>query len=242
MWDVIKEIIVGAKSTKGSFPRRMIIDGQEIFDQGKIANCFNKFFVDIGPKLASMIPESQTKFDQYLNPHQTLMGEANLTDDEIKEALRSLKPNKSPGYDNISSSVVNETSDIFFTPLKYIFNLLLQQGIFPENLKIAKVSPIYKKDEEFLLTNYRPISVLPCFSKLLERVMYNRHFKHLSENSILYEKQFGFQTSHSTEHAILLLVNQLYQSFNESKFTLGIFIDLRKAFDIVDHKILTKKT
>ena len=64
----------------------MIIDDQEIFDQGKIANCFNKFFVDIGPKLASMIPESQTKFDQYLSPYQTRMGEANLTDDEIKRS------------------------------------------------------------------------------------------------------------------------------------------------------------
>ena len=156
------------------------------------------------------------------------MGEANLTDDEIKEVLRRINPKKSPGYDNISSSVVNETSDIFFTPLKYIFNFSLQQPIFPENLKITKVSPIYKKDEEFLLTNYRPISVLPCFSKLLERIMYNRLFKYLSENSILYEKQFGFQTSHSTEHALLLLVNQLYQSFHGSKFTLGIFIDLSK--------------
>ena len=188
-----------------------------------------------------MIPESQTKFDQYLNPHQTLMGEANLTDDEIKESLKSLKLNKSPGYDNISSSVVNETSGISFTLLKYIFNHSLQQGILPENLKIAKVSPIYKKDEEFLLTNCRPISVLPCFSKFLERIMYNRLFKYLSENSILYEKQFGFETSHSTEHAILLLVNQLYQSFDESKSKLGIFIDLSKAFDTVDHKILTKK-
>ena len=235
------EIIGGAKSTKGTFPKRMIIDDQEISDQGKIANCFNKFFVDINPKLASMIPESQTKFDQYLNPHQTFMSDPNLTDDELKEALRSLKPNKSPGYDNISSNVVNETSDIFFTPLKYIFNLSLQQGIFPESLKIAKVSPVYKKDEEFLLTNYRPISVLPCFSKLLERIIYNRLFKYLSENSILCKKQFGFQTSHSTEHAILLLVNQLYQSFDESKLTLGIFIYLSKAFDTVDHKILTKK-
>ena len=233
---------MGAKSTKGSFPKRMIIDDQEIFDQGKIANCFNKFFVDIGPKLASMVSESQTKLDQYLNLHQTLMGEANLSDDETKETLRSLKPNNSPEYNNIYSNMVNETSDIFFTPLKYILNLLLQQGIFPENLNIAKVSPIYKKDEEFLLTNYRPISVVPCFSKLLERIMYNQLFNYLSENSILYEKQFGFQTSRSTEHAILLLVNQLYQSFNESKLTLGIFIDLRKAFDIVDHKILTKKT
>ena len=137
--------------------------------------------------------------------------------------------------------MVNETSDKFFTPLKHVFNPSLQQGIFPENLKIAKVFPIYKKDEEFLLTNYRPISVLPCFSKLLEHIMYNRLFKYLSENSILYEKQFGFQTSHSTEHAILLLVNQLYQSFDESKFTLGIFIDLSKAFDTVHHRILTKK-
>ena len=68
--------------------------------------------------------------------------------------------------------------------------------------------------------------------------MYNRLFKYLSENSMLYKKQFGFQTSHSTEHAILLLVNQLYQSFDESKFTLGIFIDLSKAFDTVDHKKL----
>ena len=148
----IKIIIMGAKSTEGSFPRGVIIDGQEIFDQGKIANCFNKFFVDIRPKLASMIPESQTKFDQLqtkFDPHQTLMGEANLTDDEIKETLRSLKPNKSPGYENISSSVVNETSDILFTPLKYIFSLSLQQGIFPENLKIANVSPIYRKMKSF---------------------------------------------------------------------------------------------
>ena len=78
-WDVIKEIIGRAKSIKGSFPERMIIDGQEILDPGKIANCFNKFFIDTGPKLASMIPELQTKFDQYLNPQQTFLGEANLT-------------------------------------------------------------------------------------------------------------------------------------------------------------------
>ena len=121
----------------------MIVDGQEIFDQGLIANCFNTFFVDIGRKLASMIPKLQAKFDQFLNPQQTFMGEVKLTDNEVKESLKTLKPNKSSGYDSISSNVVNETSDIFFNLLKYIFNLSLQQGIFPENLKIAKVSPIF---------------------------------------------------------------------------------------------------
>ena len=145
----------------------MIVDGEEIFDQGKIGNCFNKLFLDICEKLISVIPELQTKLDQYLNPHQTLMGKANPTHDEVKEVLRSLKHTKTPGNDNISSNVINETSDIFFTPLKYIFNLLLQQGIFPENLKIAKVPPICQKVGEFLPRNYRPISVLPCFSKLL---------------------------------------------------------------------------
>ena len=129
---------------------------------------------------------------------------------------------------------------LFFTHLKLFFNLLLQQGIF-QNLKISKVSLIYKKDEELLLTNYKLISVLQCFSELLECKMYNRLSKHFSEKSILYENQFIFQTSHSTEHGLLLRVNQLYQSLNESKYTLGIFIDLSKTFVSVNHEILTKK-
>ena len=95
------------------------------------------------------------------------MGKANPTHDEVKEVLRSLKHTKTPGNNNISSNEINETSDIFFKPLKYVFNLLLQQGIFTENLKIAKVHPICQKVGEFLPRNYRPISVFPCFSKLL---------------------------------------------------------------------------
>ena len=118
-WDVIKEIIRRVKSTKGSFPKRMITDGHEIFDQGKTANYFNNFYVDIGPKLVSIIPESQIKYDQYLNPHQNFIDEANLIDDKLKEALRSWKLNKSSRYDSISPNVINEASDIFFTHLYF---------------------------------------------------------------------------------------------------------------------------
>ena len=88
-WDVIKEILGRTKSSKGSILKRMIIDGHEIFDQEKIVNCFNEFFLDIDLKLASIRPELQTKFDQYLNPHQFFMGQANLIDDKLKETLRS---------------------------------------------------------------------------------------------------------------------------------------------------------
>ena len=110
--------------------------------------------------------------------------------------------------------------------LLYIFNQSLQSGIFPDKLKIARVTPSFKKGSDSELGNYRPISVLPCFSKILEKIMYNRLYKHLKEKDILYKKQFGFQQKHSIER---------------NQFTLGIFIDLSKDFDTVDHKILISK-
>ena len=92
-----------------------------------------------------------------------------------------------------------------------------------------------------LMDNYRPISVLPCFSKNLERIIYNRLYSFFSENNISYKKQFGFQKQHSTDHAIVHLVNEILKSFENNCYTLGVFIDLTKAFDTVDHNILLKK-
>ena len=121
-----------------------------------------------------------------------------------------------------------------------IFSLSLKKGIFPEKLKIAKVSPIFKKGDTSILSNYRPISVLPCFLKILERIMYSRLYTYLAENNILFNKQFGFRAGHSTEQATLELIDQISDSFNDKSYFLGIFIKLLKAFDTVDHKILLK--
>ena len=123
----------------------------------------------------------------------------------------------------------------------YIFNLFLAKGIFPDDLKIARVTPVFKAGNENEVGDYRPISILPCFSKLLERIMYNRLFKYLTTNEILYKKQFGFQEGHSTEHAIMQVSNNINNSFEKNHFTLGVFIDLSKAFGAVDRYILITK-
>ena len=115
------------------------------------------------------------------------------------------------------------------------------KGIFPGDLKIAKVTPIYKADNSSNVSNYRPISQLPCFSKMLERIMCNRLQKYLKDQNILYDKQFGFQTGHSTDHAIAQLVDQIYEAFEKNEYALGVFIDLSKVSDTVDYSILLRK-
>ena len=148
---------------------------------------------------------------------------------------------KIPGYDEIGFHVIQKCFGELYDPLKFNFKLSLEKEIFPDDLKIARVTPVFKGGDSSKLGNYRPTSVLPCFSKLLERIMYNYFYKYLLENKILYPKQFGFQVRNSTDHAIIQLVDQIFQTFENNLYTLGRFIKLSKVFDTVDHTILPKK-
>ena len=121
-------------------------------------------------------------------------------------------------------------------PFKYLFGKFIEKDVFPNALKIARVTPLFSD-----ISNYRHISVLACFSKILERIMYNRLYKYPTTEKLLYSKQFGFQTGLSSEHALVKLVDQIYKSLEKDHYTLGVFIDLSKAFDTIDHTILIRK-
>ena len=125
--------------------------------------------------------------------------------------------------------------------LSDIFNKAFSTGQFPPVLKIAKIIPIHKKQSRVDYTNYRPISLLPNIEKIIEKLMYKRLSNFLDINNLIYSLQFGFQAKYSTTHALIYLTESIRQSLDEGRFGCGIFVDLQKAFDTVDHKILLHK-
>ena len=192
-----------------------------IGDPYKIANKFNEYFVNIGPGLAKKLPDSEITFDKYLtNKNNNNFFIEPATKHEIE--IQNLNSKKSPGYDGISSQVIKTIAKEISESLSHIFNLTFLSGTIPNGLKIALVTPIYKANKKNEFKNYRPISVLSCFSKLLEKLMYKRLIK-------------------STEHAVIELVDKVSKTIDKGEYTIGIFLDLSKAFDTINHKILIQK-
>ena len=153
----------------------------------------------------------------------------------------NFKSNKSAGFDNISPSVIKNIMPIIAQPLANIFNMSLSTGIFPDALKIARVVPIFKSDDKTLVNNYRPISVLPIFSKLLEKIVFKRLTSYMEAFNFLTDKQYGFREKHSTYMALVELLDRISEEIDDKKFSLGVFIDLSKAFDTINHKVLLSK-
>ena len=213
----MKEIIGKSKVIHQNLPNNLKINKTSITDKKIIADKFNKFFINIGLNMAAKIPPSNMNFDSYLPHACTIFAVKSVTEEELKRTFFSIKPSKTPGYDNINVNVIKKIYEELKTSLMQIFNPSLSTGIFPDKIKIAKVSPIFKNGEKDLLTNYRPISVLPCFSKILERIMYDRLYSYFIENKILFKKQFRFRSGHSTDHVLLELIDQICECFDKKK-------------------------
>jgi hypothetical protein len=217
-------------------------NNMKINDPRDIAEEFNQFFVNVGPELAKQIPHTLNSPKEFLRDNYCKsMFFIPSTAEEISDIISNLKNSTSSGYDNIPIKIIKECKLELSPILSHINNYSMLEGIFPDSLKIAKVVPIYKNGNALAVSNYRPISVLTSCSKITEKIIYNRLEKYIINNSILHKNQFGFRSKMSTCMALLELLDKLSQSIDEKKLTVGIFIDLAKAFDTVNHRILLEK-
>ena len=209
-----------------------------------IANYFNEYFVNIGADLSSRLPQcsSNNNFYDFMpcSVSQSIFCE-DISTDELFQTIAHLKNKKSSGPDNISTFILKQCSDILTSPLLHIFNSSLFEGEFPNQLKVAKVVPIFKNGDAMLVSNYRPISLLNVLSKILERLVYKRVLDFLNKNDILYKYQFGFRTGFSTSLALMEVTDMIYDCLDNNLLVLGLFLDLKKAFDTVNHEILLQK-
>jgi len=179
-----------------------------------------------------------TSYIQQVNDSTLFL--APTTESEICSIIKNFKL-ASPGHDDIHAKIVKKTSSPILKLLSYLINASLSQGVFPDELKIAKVIPLYKANDPTHVNNYRPVSVLPVFSKLFERIVYLRLLKFVNTSNLFYQYQFGFRENHSTLLALTVLLDKISDSFNNSEIIVGIFLDFKKAFDTIDHNILLQK-
>ena len=138
--------------------------------------------------------------------------------------------------------IAKQCIDNYVVPLTYIINMSLIENIFPSELKLTKVVPIFKSKESDKVPNYKLISVLSFFSKIFKKIIYNTIVNFMDKNDTFYQYQFGFRKSHSTQYAIITLVDKNISSLDSGDLIIGVFLDLKKAFDTVNHHILFKKT
>ena len=163
-----------------------------------------------------------------------------VSEQEVSDIIKSLN-NSSAGWDQFPTSIAKQCFKNFIKPLTALINRSFREGIFPTELKRAKVVPIYKAGDKSLINNYRPISILSFYSKVFEKLMYNKLYNFIETNDILYAHQFGFRRGHSTQQAIISLIDKITKAINTNDIVISVFIDLKKAFDCVPTDILLAK-
>ncbi len=245
LWKTLNTILPKKRSVS---PSSLDIDGKVLESDSDICNGFNKHFVDVARKLIdeNVCASDNSDFDfNVYNCEQNVTNSdlclPHVSCDFVNNEILGMSTGKATGFDDVSVKILKLARPAIVDSLTYIINMSLQTGVFPHEWKIAKVVPLHKGGSLNDANNYRPISILACASKILERAVHNHMYSFLVENNLLNPNQSGFRPHHSTETCLTDMIDNWLCNMNEGKMTGVAFIDLRKAFDTVNHSILLKK-
>ena len=243
IWKTLNELI--NKPKKNTNVSKTFVEAcstNAINNPKEIADKFNEYFINIGPNLANKIKCNENdNFQNYLIGNYESMFLNPITEFELEKEIQNMNSNKCSGYDCINTKVIQLSAKEISMPLTHIFNLTFLTGVIPDDLKIALVTPIFKGNDEQKFQNYRPISVLTCFSKLLEKHMAKRLNSFIITNNILTKHQYGFRKNRSTELAIIDFVDKITKAIDEGKtqsafFFVGDCLPLCFAQQLTNHK------
>ena len=244
-WDILKKII-NKTNNKEEVTTDFLYEGKWITDKQENANCMNEYLANIGKYTNETVGSSKKSATHYLlkskerNESSLLLGE--ISPEDVSEVCRKMTPKTSKDPMGLKQNIILEDVGLIAHVVTHMVNCSIRTGICPSNSKLAKVIPVYKlKGSKHLYGNYRPISLLTTFSKIMERLIYNKLFDYLVHCGTLFESQFGFRKGHNTTHATLDFVKAVEDALEKGKFAVGVFVDLSKAFDTINHDILLTK-
>lgn len=245
LWQNLHDIT--NKSTKQHASYINDQNGKLILDPEEMANNFNNFFTSIHEQLTQnngRPAPDLSKLETFVNnklPSDTSFKIPHVTSSFILNQLQNLKVSKATGIDELSARYLKLSAAVISAPLAKVLNLSIDTGSYPDDLKRAKVTPIFKKGEKTDINNYRPISVLPIITGIFERHVSNCLVNFLEEHNLIYEQQSGFRKQHSCQTALTKIVDNWLTAINNNEIVGTLFLDLTKAFDLVNHQILLQK-
>ena len=236
-WKNIQDIIPNTKKSQNLISLINENTG-EVIPENQTANFINDFFLNIGPKLAAPLDR---EWDYIGVETEQIIDDITVTSEQIEKLCEQINTNKSSGLPNIATWLLKDAFLCLPDIVTMIINASFDSCICPDVWKIANVVPLQKEGNKQLVSNLRPVSLLPVQSKIIEKVVHKKIYEHLQRNDLLCKEQGGFREGFSTVSTASFFVNEIYKSINQKKYILATYLDIKKAFDTVNHQILLKK-